>query len=74
MILDTVALVVTAAASIVAAFAAVQARNHVQQVHLLINSRMDQLLITTKEMATAAGVAQGIASMTEPQPDAPASS
>ncbi len=63
MALDTIALVVTAVASIVAAFAAIQARSHVQQVHLLINSRMDQLLDKTKELATAQGVAQGIASM-----------
>ena len=68
MILDTVALIVTALASMVAATAAVQARQHVQQVHLLINSRMDQLLNTTKELATQAGVAEGIASMSDPKP------
>ncbi len=64
-VLDTVAILVTAAFSGVAALAAFQARNHVQQVHLLINSRMDQLLSTTKELATATGVAQGIASLKE---------
>jgi hypothetical protein len=65
MLVDSIALVVTAVASIVAAFAAIEARKHVQEVHLLINSRMDQLLATTKEAATAAGLAAGLATMGE---------
>ena len=68
MLVDTIVLVVTAVASVIAAVAALQARKHVETVHLLINSRMDQLLVASGKVANAAGRAEGIASMTDKEP------
>jgi hypothetical protein len=33
--------------------------NHVQEIHLQINSRMDELVRTTKALGHAEGVAEG---------------
>ena len=46
---------VTAVAAVAAAITAVVTRNHVQKIHVEINSRMTQLLANTKELADAQG-------------------
>lgn len=54
--MDTFALVISALASVGALVLSFMNRNSIMQVHLLINSRLDQLLKSTADLAHASGV------------------
>jgi hypothetical protein len=59
--LDNVALIVTAVSAVVAAYFSYRATRKVETVHLLINSRMDELVAASEKAAHAAGVVEGVA-------------
>ncbi len=59
MTLDNLAIIITAIAALLSAWFAFEARKKVETVHLLINSRMDELLSTTEKLAHAQGLAEG---------------
>lgn len=58
MLVD-ISVLLTALFSGVAAFAAVRASRKVQEVHLQINSRMDELVKLNKALGHAEGVIEG---------------
>ena len=68
MTLDHLTAILTALASVIAAlmafFKALQVSGQVQDVHLSINSRMDQMLALSKNASHAEGVNEGMATGT----------
>jgi hypothetical protein len=68
MIVDAVALIVTAIAAVLSAFYAWRATKKVETVHLMINSRMDDWIAAAEKVAHAAGVVEG--AQQQQQPDA----
>lgn len=54
-----VAAVATLIAAVTSVYVAVRTREAVYQVHLSVNSRLDQLVAETKAAAHAAGVEEG---------------
>jgi hypothetical protein len=61
--LDNVALIITAVSAIVAAYFSYRATRKVETVHLLINSRMDELVRASEKAAHAAGMVEGAANV-----------
>ncbi|MCU1492204.1 MAG: hypothetical protein JWM85_3609 [Acidimicrobiaceae bacterium] len=59
MTINNIALIVTALAAIASAYFAYRAVKRVETVHVLINSRMTELLDVSKELAKAQGVVLG---------------
>ena len=62
-----VATTITAIASAVAAIMSIHNKGSIEQIHVSINSRMDQLLKTMAASSKAEGVAEGLATAAQLQ-------